>query len=214
MSSAESRTPQIARPSDNAVPNDTMLLCIDMQPVFIRAVVDGEYVQRRCQFALSVATGLGLPVMFTEQVPEKLGTTEPLLLAAAPSAAALGKRTFSALADDAIHHAILADGAIEHLLLCGIETPVCVYQTAIAARAHGLEVTILSDAVGARRPDDAGSCLKALAASGVHVLPSETVFYALLGHVGHPFFKSYTQLVKSAALPSDSVGTGRQPSAK
>ena len=59
-------------------------------------------------------------------------------------------------------------------------------------------MTILSDAVGARRPDDARVCLDALARSGAHVLPAETVFYALLHDVAHPFFKAYTQLVKAA----------------
>lgn len=203
MSSAESRSAQpgsmVSARDDLAAAADTMLVCVDMQPVFIRAVADGDRVQRRCQFALAAAQGLGLPVLFTEQVPEKLGATEPSLRAAAHTAPVLGKRTFSALADDSIRNAILGDSAIEHLLLCGVETPVCVYQTAIAARAQGLEVTILSDAVGARRPADAEACLKALAGSGVHVLPSETVFYALLGHVGHPFFKTYTQLVKASA---------------
>lgn len=176
-----------------------LLLCVDMQPVFVRAVTDGEQVQRRCEFAVAAAQGLGLPILFTEQVPEKLGGTAPSLRALAPAARVSGKRTFSALADPAIRDAILRDGSVEHLLLCGVETSVCVYQTAIAAIAHDLTVTILSDAVGARRPEDARTCLDALARSGVHVLPAETVFYALLHDIGHPFFKPYTQLVKSAS---------------
>jgi hypothetical protein len=51
--------------------------------------------------------------------------------------------------------------------------------------------------VVARRPDDAAACLAALRHAGAHVLPSESVFYALLRDVRHPFFKTYTQLVKS-----------------
>jgi hypothetical protein len=62
-----------------------------------------------------------------------------------------------------------------------------------------MHVTILSDAVGARRPEDAQVCLDALVRAGAHVLPSETVFYALLHDVGHPFFKAYTKLVKEHA---------------
>jgi nicotinamidase-related amidase len=179
-------------------PEDTLLVSIDMQPVFIKAVAAGDQVQRRCEFAIAAAQGLGLPVLFTEQVPEKLGATAPSLRNLAPAAPVLGKRTFSALGDEAIRDAILRDREVEHLILCGIETSVCVYQTAIAAIAAGLEVTILSDAVSARRPDDARVCLDALARSGAHVLPAETLFYALLHDVGHPFFKQYTQLVKSA----------------
>ena len=175
----------------------TLLLCIDMQPVFVRAMAEGARVQRRCEFAIGAAVGLGLPVAFTEQVPQKLGGTAPELLAIAFGAPVFGKSTFSALADDGIRDALLRDRGVEHLLLCGIETPVCVYQTAVAALADKLHVTVLSDAVGARRDDDAAACLAELVRAGAHVLPSETVFYALLHDVKHPFFKAYTQLVKS-----------------
>lgn len=172
----------------------TALLCIDVQPVFVRAISDGARVQRRCEFAVAAAHGLGLRVVFSEQVPAKLGGTAPELLAVAPGAVALGKDTFSALADEAIQTAL---APAEHLLLCGLETPICVYQTALDALHAGLQVTVLSDAVGARRSDDALACLATLRHAGAHVLPSETVFYSLLRDVRHPFFKSYTQLVKS-----------------
>ncbi len=178
-------------------PSPTVLLCIDLQPVFLRAVAESERVQKRCAFALAAASGLGVPVVFSEQVPQKLGGTVPELRALASAAPTLGKSTFSALADDGIRAALLDELHAEHLLLCGIETSVCVYQTALDARASGLEVTLLSDCVSARRPDDAAVCFAALRHAGVHVLPSETVFYALLHDVAHPFFKSYTQLVKS-----------------
>lgn len=180
-------------------PEGTLLLCIDLQPVFVRAVADGARIQRRCEFAVAAAVGLGVPVAFTEQVPQKLGGTAPELLALAPGAPTFGKNTFSALADEATRESLLERRKVEHLLLCGIETPICVYQTAIAALAKGLHVTLLSDAIGARRTEDAAACLAALRHAGAHVLPGETVFYALLHDVRHPFFKTFTQLVKSHA---------------
>ena len=181
----------------NDAPNDAMLLCIDMQPVFVRAIFESERVLHRCEFALAAAVGLGLRVAFTEQVPQKLGGTAPALLALAPGAPVWGKGTFSALADDGIRDALLRENAVQHIVICGLETPVCVYQTAVGALASGLQVTLLSDAVGARRPDDARACLDALARAGAHILPAETVFYAILGGVSHPYFRAYTQLVKS-----------------
>ena len=180
----------------NSIPDDTLLLCVDMQPVFLRVITEAEFVQRRCAFAIAAAVGIGIPVAFTEQVPQKLGGTMPELLALVPQPTIWGKNTFSALADEGIRDALLRQRDVQHLLICGIETSVCVYQTAIAALADDLHVTVLSDAVGARRLEDADTCLAALARSGAHVLPSETVFYALLREVGHPFFRSYTQLVK------------------
>jgi hypothetical protein len=175
-----------------------LLLCIDLQPAFLGTIPGSALVQRRCAFALAVASGLVIDALFTEQVPEKLGRTAPELLQLAPNATVLGKTAFSAFADAAMSEAILARKP-EHLLLSGIETSVCVYQTALDALAAGLQVTLLSDCVGARRADDAQTCLAALARAGVHVLPSEAVFYALLHDAKHPFFKTYTQLVKSHA---------------
>jgi nicotinamidase-related amidase len=183
--------------SSPAIPDDTLLLCVDMQPVFIGVIEDGASVLNRCALAVAAAAGMGLPVAFTEQVPQKLGPTAPELIGLAPGAPVWGKTAFSALGDEAVRKALLDERGIRHLLLCGIETPVCVYQTAIAALAAGVEVTVLSDAVGARRPDDARTCLAALARSGAHVLPAETLFYSLLRDVSHPFFRAYTQLVKS-----------------
>ncbi|PTX94328.1 isochorismatase family protein [Opitutus sp. ER46] len=199
MTTPSSDSPNSAAATTDAALADTLLMCVDMQPVFVRAVAEGTSIQKRCAFALAAARGLGMPIIFTEQVPDKLGATDPALRALAPDAPVYPKRTFSVLADAATRDAILADGKVQHLLLCGIETSVCVYQTALAAREHGLEVTILSDAVSARRPDDARACLEALARAGVHVLPSETIFYAVLHDVKHPFFKAYTQLVKAAS---------------
>lgn len=178
------------------VPHDALLLCVDMQPGFIAAIQESEGVTRRCAFAIAAAHGLGLKVAFTEQVPQKLGRTAPELLALAPDAPCWSKEAFSSLADDGIRDQLLGQLGIQHLILCGIETPVCIYQTAVRALADGLQVTLLSDAVGARRPDDARTVLEALARSGAHVLPSETVFYALLRDARHPFFRAYTHLVK------------------
>jgi nicotinamidase-related amidase len=176
----------------------SLLLCLDMQPVFVRAVARGDVVLRRCQFAVAAARGLGMRVAFTEQVPRKLGATDPSLLALAGTPEVHEKETFSALSPGGR----LAGGPaarFSHLFLCGVETPVCVYQTAVDALGAGLAVTVLSDCVGARRAEDARACLEALARDGARVLPAETLFYTLLGGASHPFFRDFTSLVKKYA---------------
>jgi len=175
-----------------------MLLCIDLQPTFLNTIVDSARLAKRCGFAIEAAKGFGIPVAFTEQAPQKLGGTSPDLLALASKPALYAKNTFSALSDDGIRDAIRTRDC-EHLILCGLETSICVYQTALDALDMNLQVTILSDAVGARRLDDAAVCLDALVRNSVYVLPSETVFYSLLQDTKHPFFKGFTQLVKKYA---------------
>jgi nicotinamidase-related amidase len=173
-----------------------LLLCVDMQAPFLAPMPERDTIVRRCRFTVAAARALGLRTAFTEQVPQKLGPTLPELLGLVEQPIQLGKSTFSALADDGIRETIQGLDT-EHLLLCGIETPICVYQTAIAALNANLQVTVLSDAVGARRPDDARVALDALARAGVHVLPAESVFYSLLHDTRHPAFKRFTELVKS-----------------
>ena len=178
-----------------AAPVDPLLLCIDMQPAFLAAIPDSQRAHWRCSFALEAARGLGLPVTFTEQVPGKLGHTAADLLDLADHPAVFGKDAFSALRDAAVAEH-LRSRHVRRLLLCGIETPVCVYQTATDALAAGYEVTLLADCLAARRPADASIVLKHLACAGCAVLPAESVFYALLRDARHPFFRAYTALVK------------------
>ncbi|MBM3866476.1 MAG: isochorismatase family protein [Verrucomicrobia bacterium] len=180
-------------------PSDLLLLAVDLQADLLAAVDPAGALTRDCRFALAAATGLGLPVAFTEQVPAKLGATAPALRAPAPAAPVWPKDTFSALGDPALRGALLAPGGPRHLLLAGIETPICVYQTAIDALRAELEVTVLIDCVGARRPADAAAALAALARLGCHLLPAETVFYALAQDARHPFFRGLTTLVKERA---------------
>jgi nicotinamidase-related amidase len=172
-----------------------LLLCVDLQPAFLKVIPDSETLLKRCSFVIEAAAGLGIRVAFTEQLPRKLGGTAPELLKLAPGADVHSKSAFSVFGDDGITDA-LRSLDIEHIILCGIETPICIYQTALGALDANLQVTVLSDAIGARRPADAALCVDALTRSGIHVLPAETVFYALLHDAGHPFFKGFTQLVK------------------
>jgi len=184
-----------AQPAEGA-----LLLCLDLQPVFLRAVSHGAQVLKRCQFAVAAARGLGIPVVFTEQAPQKLGATDPGLLALVEAPRVHAKEAFSALAAGSpAYGALTGDPRFEHLILCGVETPVCVYQTAVDALQGGFSVTVLSDCVGARREDDARVCLEALARAGAHVLPAETVYYSILGAAHHPSFRAYTELVKKYA---------------
>jgi len=183
------------RPTPKAASADTLLLCVDLQPVLVDLIVDSARVHRRCGFAIESAQGLDLPILFTEQVPAKLGPTSGDLLGLVPAPEAMGKDTFSAFGNDHITRRLQEIGP-EHLLICGVETPICIYQTALAALRSEYQVTILTDCIGARRSEDAAIALAALGKAGCHLLPAETVFYALLNDARHPFFRGYTALVK------------------
>lgn len=175
------------------------LLCIDLQDGFLKAIPDSDSLVRRCGFALQAAELLGVSIAVTEQLPEKLGsTTEALAKALPEDTPVFPKSSFSALEADGLDRWIETN-QIEHLLLIGIEVPICIYQSAVQALGEDLGVTVLSDCVGQRRPEDHEPVFQQLLAMDAHILPSETIFYSLLGSAAHPKFRDYTQLVKAAS---------------
>lgn len=185
--------------SPSTCPPGLALLVLDMQPAFIRAMHNAVDVERRSLFAIRSAVLFGIPVVFTEQVPDKLGPTAETLTAAAPDAPVFGKTAFSALGADGMTD-FLENHGIHHLLITGLEVPVCIYQTVLGCIAAEIEVTLLSDGIGSRRIDDEQAVLRSFSTpdSGCHILPAESVFYSLLGSASHPLFRAYTQLVKDA----------------
>lgn len=173
------------------------LLLIDLQDPFLNAMTDSGAMLRRIRFALAAADCLGIAVAATEQMPEKLGPTNADLAALLPAGCpCFAKESFSALGAPGLREWI-RENEIEHLLLAGIETPICVYQTAIEAMGEDLGVTLLSDCVGERRREDRDAVFAQLRAADAHILPSETIFYSLLGGAGHPQFREFTKLVKT-----------------
>lgn len=178
--------------------NHLGLLLIDFQDVFLKAIPDSERLLKRTTFALKAAELLGVSVAATEQLPEKLGsTTEVLSQAWDPNTPVFDKSAFSAFEAEGLHRWIESN-QIDHILIAGIETSICVYQSAIQALGADIGVTLLSDCISERRPEDRDSVLKQLLSMDAHVLPSETIFYSLLGSAEHPKFREFTQLVKEA----------------
>ena len=185
---------------DPTPPPGLALLIVDAQDVFLRTLpAAGTPLLRRCAFAAAAARLLGIPLALTEQVPAKLGITNSTVRAAAGDAApAFGKSGFSALAADALGE-WLREYGVTHLLVAGLETPICVYLTVLDALAGDFEVTVLTDATGGRRPDDIPPIWRMMETAGARLLPSETVFYSILRDASHPRFREFTALVKQYA---------------
>lgn len=175
------------------------LLVVDEQDAFLAPIDDRERILKRTSFAVAACKLLGIDVFFTEQVPDKLGgTNEALLALGGPEPTVFGKAEFSAFKCQPLIDALAAKGK-KHLLIAGIEVPICVYQTVIDARDAGYQVTLLSDGIGGRRPEDFPPILETLQNAGCFRLPSESIFYSILTTATHPLFKAYTQLVKQYA---------------
>jgi nicotinamidase-related amidase len=186
--------------TDAAPPPGLALLIVDAQDVFLRALpAAGTPLARRCSFAAAAARLLKIPIALTEQVPAKLGATNAAVReAAGAEAPVFAKSAFSAFAADVLDEWLRAQGAT-HLLIAGLETPICIYLTVLDALAADYEVTVLTDATGGRRPDDFPPVWRLMESAGARLLPSETVFYSIMRDARHARFREFTALVKKHA---------------
>ena len=136
---------------------DTALLVIDVQEKMMPHIRDHARVVWNVRRLIDGAKILGLPVEACEQYPQGLGKTVPELAGrlGAPST----KLTFSCSGCPELFARLRADGA-SRLLLCGVETHVCVQQTALDMMADGWRVYVAVDAVGSRFEIDYQTALR------------------------------------------------------
>lgn len=175
---------------------DIALIVLDVQDTFLDVIPKGKELLRRCGFAVEAASLLGLELIYTEQYPDKLGGTNATLLAAGlGNARCFSKKTFSAFGALGFTD-FLKEKDLEHILIAGLETSICVYQTIMDAMRNDLEVTMLSDCVAGRRDEDSYAIVGSLQNSGCHRLPSETIFYSMLQSAEDPRFKQFNDIVK------------------
>ena len=171
------------------------LVVVDVQEAFRPAVLDFEQVVGNVSVLVRGAGVLGLPTLVTEQYPKGLGHTVSEVAEHLDQVDPIEKVCFSAVQADGFSRA-LQDGRRDQVLLCGIETHVCVNQTAEDLLADGVEVHVVQDAVTSRTADNRALGLHKMERSGATVTSVETALFELLRQAGTPEFKEVQALIK------------------
>lgn len=170
----------------------TALVVIDVQEAFAKAVERFEAVATATATLVRGAHVLGVPVLVTEQYPRGLGeTVDTVRDALGDGVARLPKTVFSAARADGFDLA-----GRDQALLCGIETHVCVAQTAHDLLDRGVEVHVAADAVASRTDANRELGLRKMADSGAIVTSVEMALFELLGAAGSDEFRAIQRLVK------------------
>jgi nicotinamidase-related amidase len=167
------------------------LVVVDVQEAFRPAVVDFEPVAANTAVLVQGACVLGLPVVATEQYPKGLGRTVPEVAEHLNGVEPLEKVCFSATDADGFDL-----GDRDQALVCGIESHVCVSQTAHGLLDAGLEVHVARDAVSSRTEENRELGLHKMESSGAILTSVETGLFELLGRAGSEEFKQVQRLVK------------------
>ncbi|MFH5803144.1 isochorismatase family protein [Alienimonas sp. DA493] len=179
-------------------PSAGRLIVVDLQAKLLPHIEDGARVAGRATLLIRGARALGVEVRATEQAPDKLGpTVEPVAGALAEaSTEPAAKTTFGAAAAVKLTEAI--SDRRHQAVLCGVETHVCVAQTALELMSAGYAVHVAADACGSRRTRDHEIALARLTAEGATVTSAEAVLFEWCRSAKHPAFAALRDLVKTA----------------
>lgn len=189
----ETQTPALPRSPELMGRDDSALLVIDVQEKLIELIADRKRIVWNIRRLLDAAGVLGIAIAGTEQYPDKLSPTVSEIkerLGPAPD-----KLCFSAGVCGEIFERWKSEGRCR-VCVCGIETHVCVLQTALDLASAGFETYLAVDACGARYDIDHDIAIRRMESAGVILTTTETAFFEWCRTAEAPEFKKISALAK------------------
>lgn len=173
--------------------SESLLLLVDIQEKLLPTIHDHEALIKNCQWLLKLASKLELPIFFSEQYPQGLGPTPESLRSLAHSATCMTKVEFSCVANTSMLNA-LEQFNKQHIIICGIETHVCVMQTAIDLANLGKHVFVVVDATSTRHQEDKYWALERMSHHvNIQIVTREMVLFEWLHQSATPLFKEISK---------------------
>jgi nicotinamidase-related amidase len=174
---------------------NTALLMIDIQGKLLNVMFEKEALLENAQKLIKGLQLLGIPILVTEQNPKGLGPTQAELAQLLPNISPLPKFCFSCSRDKTFGQALSALNR-RQVLLCGIESHICVYQTALELLDQKYEVQIVTDVVTSRSAANKTVALSRLQSEGAKLTSVEMVLFELLQTAENPNFKEISRIIK------------------
>lgn len=157
-----------------------VLVVIDIQGRLAELMCNADSLQQQARRLIGGAGLFGLPVLWTEQIPEKLGPTSPGIREALEGRTPIAKRSFSAWGELQFRDALRAMGRSQ-ILLIGMEAHVCVWQTAMDLIQQGYGVWAVTDAIGSRAAANRELGLSRMQSAGVALTSVEMALFEMQG---------------------------------
>jgi nicotinamidase-related amidase len=171
--------------------NQSALILIDLQQKLLPAIHEHKAVLAHSVRIATIAGMLGLPVIATEQMPDKLGPNHP-------DVRRLCDKTFAKGHFDACVEGLPASlpSAIKQIVIGGCEAHICLLQTALALLDRGYQVFVLADCCSSRKALDRDTAFERLRQAGAILVTVEMVVYEWLRESRHPLFRDILKLIK------------------
>jgi nicotinamidase-related amidase len=166
------------------------LIVVDIQEKLFPPIFHKEELLRNSKLLIRAAGVLKIPVVMSTQYAKGLGNTVPELASLLPETEAIDKDQFSCFGSEAFCTLLKRlPGSRNTLLLCGMESHICVTQTALAAQREGYLVHVASDAVSSRTEWNWKIGLERMRAAGAVISSTEMMIYELMRSSSSPAFK-------------------------
>lgn len=175
--------------------HDCCLVVVDVQGKLAQLMIDKETLFKNVKILIQAAKILEVPILWCQQVPAALGPTVPEIAELLTDDEPINKASFSCV-DHESFAAQLDEMSRKQVLLCGIETHVCIYQTAMDLLRRDFQVTVIADAVSSRTAQNRQIGINRLAAEGATLASTEMILFELLRTAEHPQFRQIAKLVK------------------
>ncbi len=172
----------------------SILLVVDVQGNLAGLVHESEELIRTLQILIRGMRLLEVPLLWTEHFSLFLGRTVEELARTLAPAEPLHKMSFSCMKEERVAKAVEESGR-NRVILAGIETHVCIYQTARDLLEKGYDVTIAEDAVSSRRENDKRVSLERSRELGAHIATTEMILFDLFESSEHPRYEELIRLV-------------------
>lgn len=177
---------------------NSLLVVIDVQEKLASVIHQQEALQKNIDRLIRGCHLLGVPAIVTEQYPRGLGSTTGILqssLRETYGLSAIQKMCFSAGGSEEFMSAIRSSGR-RQVLVCGIETHVCVYQTVKDLLDAKFEITLIADAVSSRTVSNRDIAIARMERDGAKLSSTEMALFELTVNAGTDEFKAISKLVK------------------
>jgi nicotinamidase-related amidase len=173
----------------------SLLVIVDVHERLLPTIDQAERVVGHCRALMTMARLLGVPVLVTEHVPHKLGPTAETLKALVDAEQIVAKRHFSAADEPAIAQRVAAAGRPQ-LVIAGLESHVCVLQTALGFAERGYRPHVVADASGSRTEESRAVAMDRMRAAGIPVVTAEMVMFEWLEHAERVEMRELISLIK------------------
>ena len=171
------------------------MVVVDVQGKLAQLMHAKEALFKNIQILIKAADILDIPIVWVQQCPDALGPTIPEIAQLLTGNEPIDKAAFSCCGAEQFN-ARLNELARQQILLCGMETHVCIYQTAVDLLRKGFNVTLIADAVSSRNPDNKEIAINRMAAEGANISSVEMTLFELLNTAEHPKFRQVAKLIK------------------